>query len=30
VVARFMGEDVPMRFLTAEKSGFFKRLLGGR
>ena len=31
VVARFMGEeDVPMRFLTAEKSGFFKRLFGGR
>lgn len=30
VVARFMGEDVPMRFLTAEKAGLFKRLFGGR
>ena len=30
VVARFMGEDVPMRFVTAEKVGLFKRLFGGR
>ncbi len=30
VVARFMGEPVPMRFVTAEKVGFFKRLFGGR
>lgn len=28
VVGRFMGEDLPMRFIT-EKAGFFKRLLGG-
>ncbi|MFZ5482947.1 MAG: septum site-determining protein MinD [Pseudomonadota bacterium] len=30
VVARFMGEDVPMRFVTAEKAGLLKRLFGGR
>jgi septum site-determining protein MinD len=30
VVARFMGDDVPMRFTTAEKVGLFKRLFGGR
>jgi septum site-determining protein MinD len=30
VVARFMGEEVPMRFVTAEKVGLFKRLFGGR
>ena len=31
VVARFMGEEgVPMRFISAEKAGFFKRLFGGR
>jgi len=29
VVARFMGEQVPMRFISPEKKGFFKRLLGG-
>ena len=29
VVGRFMGEDLPMRFI-AEKAGFLKRLLGGR
>jgi septum site-determining protein MinD len=29
VVARFMGEEVPMRFITPEKAGFLKRLLGG-
>ena len=31
VVGRFMGEEgLPMRFVTVEKKGFFKRLLGGR
>jgi septum site-determining protein MinD len=30
VVARFLGEDRPMRFVDAEKPGFFKRLFGGR
>jgi len=30
VVARFMGEDLPMRFVTAEKIGLLKRLFGGR
>ena len=30
VVARFLGEDKPMRFIDAEKPGFFKRLFGGR
>jgi septum site-determining protein MinD len=29
VVGRFMGEELPMRFINAEKVGFFKRLLGG-
>lgn len=28
VVGRFMGEDLPIRFIN-EKAGFFKRLLGG-
>ncbi len=28
VVARFLGEDVPMRFLTADRKGFFSRLFG--
>ena len=28
VVARFLGEDRPMRFIEAEKPGFFKRLFG--
>lgn len=28
VVARFLGEDLPMRFLQAEKKGFFSRLFG--
>ena len=27
-VARFLGEDRPHRFLTAEKRGLFKRLFG--
>ena len=30
VVARFMGEDLPIRFTTAEKQSFLKRLFGGR
>ncbi len=28
VVARFLGEDKPLRFIEAEKPGFFKRLFG--
>jgi len=28
VVARFLGETLPMRFVTAEKQGFLKRLFG--
>jgi len=27
-VARFLGEDVPYRFITEEKKGFFKRIFG--
>lgn len=30
VVARFLGEERPMRFVDAEKPGFFRRLFGGR
>ena len=30
VVARFLGEDKPLRFIEAVKPGFFKRLFGGR
>jgi septum site-determining protein MinD len=30
VVARFMGEDKPMRFVTHEKVGLLKRIFGGR
>jgi septum site-determining protein MinD len=30
LVARFLGEDKPMRFTEAEKPGFFKRIFGGR
>ena len=30
VVGRFLGESIPMRFIDAEKPGFFKRLFGGR
>jgi len=30
VIARFLGEDKPMRFIEAEKAGFFKRLFGGK
>ncbi|MGC4077858.1 MAG: septum site-determining protein MinD [Rubrivivax sp.] len=30
VVARFLGEERPMRFTDFQKPGFFKRLFGGR
>ena len=30
VVARFLGEDKPLRFIEAQKPGFFKRMFGGR
>ena len=30
VVSRFLGEDKPLRFIEAEKPGFFKRLFGGK
>ena len=30
VIARFLGEDKPMRFTEAVKPGFFKRMFGGR
>jgi septum site-determining protein MinD len=30
VVDRFLGIDKPMRFIDPEKSGFFKRLFGGK
>ena len=30
VIARFLGEDKPMRFIEAVKPGFFKRMFGGR
>jgi len=30
VIARFMGEDKPMRFIDAQKGGFLKRLFGGK
>ena len=30
VVARFLGEERPMRFVEAEKPGFFKRIFGGK
>jgi len=30
VVARFLGEERPMRFVDAEKPGFFKRIFGAR
>ncbi|MBW8777743.1 MAG: septum site-determining protein MinD [Burkholderiales bacterium] len=29
LVARFLGEERPMRFVDADKPGFFKRLFGG-
>ena len=28
IVARFLGEDRPLRFVDAEKAGFLKRLFG--
>ena len=30
VVARFLGEDKPLRFIDAQKGGFLKRLFGGK
>ena len=30
VIARFLGEDRPLRFIDAEKPGFFKRLFGAK
>ena len=30
LVSRFLGETVPMRFTSAERTGFLKRLFGGR
>ena len=30
VVARFLGEDKPLRFVDAQKAGFLKRLFGGK
>ena len=30
VVDRFLGAEVPLRFIEAEKPGFFKRLFGGK
>ena len=30
VIDRFLGGDKPLRFIDAEKPGFFKRLFGGR
>ena len=30
VVARLLGEERPMRFTEAVKTGFFKRIFGGR
>ena len=30
VIDRFLGTDKPLRFIEAEKPGFFKRLFGGR
>ncbi len=30
VIDRFLGADKPLRFIEAEKSGFFKRLFGGK
>ena len=29
VIDRFLGEDKPMRFIDAQKPGFFKRIFGG-
>ena len=30
VISRFLGQTVPMRFISADKPGFLKRLFGGR
>ena len=30
VIERFLGEDKPLRFIEAQKAGFFKRLFGGK
>jgi septum site-determining protein MinD len=30
VIDRFLGEDKPMRFIDAQKLGFFKRMFGGK
>ena len=30
VIARFLGEDKPLRFVDAQKQGFLARLFGGR
>jgi septum site-determining protein MinD len=30
VIDRFLGEDKPLRFIEAQKTGFFKRLFGGK
>jgi septum site-determining protein MinD len=30
VIARFLGEEKPMRFVDAARPGFFKRMFGGR
>jgi septum site-determining protein MinD len=30
VISRFLGEEVPLRFIDAEKPGLLKRLFGGR
>ena len=30
VIARFLGEEKPLRFVEAQKAGFFKRLFGGK
>ena len=30
VIARFLGEEKPLRFIEAEKPGFFKRLFGSK
>ena len=30
VVRRFRGENPPMRFVDADRPGFFKRMFGGR
>jgi len=30
MIARFLGEDKPLRFIDAPKIGFFKRVFGGK